>query len=154
MTAPDEKAREIYVAWKRTRKPDPIDLANRITAALIEARRAALEEAASKLDGDLHLQDSEMRGYSRSSAARIRALIPTRPDGAAEGADCLHRHAINGRCIACGEDLPMWHTLTPEALMAAYDAEILSRGIPPTDIPEYRASRLSLCAGTIARLKL
>jgi hypothetical protein len=52
-----------------------------ITAALIEARRAALDEAASTLDHDLHLQDSEMRGYSRNSAARIRALIPTCPDG-------------------------------------------------------------------------
>lgn len=42
--------------------------------------------------------------------------------------------------------------ITAEELMAAYDAEIASRGIPPTDIPEYRASRLSLCEGTLRRL--
>jgi hypothetical protein len=78
-----EKAHQITADW-RDDNSSLLTLTDRITAALIEARRAALDEAASKLDGDLHLQDSEMRGYSRSSAARIRALVPTRPDGEAE----------------------------------------------------------------------
>lgn len=43
-------------------------------------RAAVLEEAATALDGDLHLQNSEMRGYSKASAARIRALAAIPPD--------------------------------------------------------------------------
>ncbi len=54
--------------------------------------------------------------------------------------------------VAASPDIHYLNGVTAEDLMAAYDAEIASRGIPPTDIPEYRASRLSLCEGTLRRL--
>lgn len=41
---------------------------------------------------------------------------------------------------------------TAEQMLGAYEAEINSRGIPPVAGPEYRAARLSLIRGTLARL--
>lgn len=103
MTAPDEKARDLcnplagFIPFA-----DLLALHGAITAALIEARRAALEEAAAWHDG----QALEAKKISESSVAfggsdrwsmtaaehrraacRHRAMIPTRPDGAAEGAE-------------------------------------------------------------------
>jgi hypothetical protein len=43
--------------------------------------------------------------------------------------------------------------ITAEDLSAAYDAEITSRGIPPAPGDDLRAARLSLSAGTLARLR-
>lgn len=96
MTAPDEKARqeaEKLTAdwWADAGDPGDLSLEDRITAALIEARRAALEDAAITAGAcpcrkygefDNVLLANEV---SVDIAAAIRALIPTRPDGAAEG---------------------------------------------------------------------
>lgn len=57
---------------------------------------------------------------------------------------CDHQEACARNCVATG--------LTPEALLAAYEAEISSRGIPPAPGAELRAARLSLMTGTLKRL--
>ncbi|SRR6266567_1998765 len=102
MTAPDEKAREIadeIAAEYSISRYGRSRIAGAITAALIEARRAALEEAAKREDAEAKFADqmeastadldfkvrwSVIAHEHRRSAICIRALIPTRPDGAAE----------------------------------------------------------------------
>jgi hypothetical protein len=82
MTAPDEKAREILrstATWDGYRNDMALHKAT--TAALIEARRAALEEAAKVA---CEMGDDYGWATSSSTAKAILALIPTRPDGAAE----------------------------------------------------------------------
>jgi hypothetical protein len=83
MTAPDEKAREIadeIAAEYNISRYGRSRIAGAITAVLIEARRAALEDAGKWL----------LKQYGKQvdivmPTTMQRALIPTRPDGAADG---------------------------------------------------------------------